>query len=98
MLLTNTDPQLHVQLKLTNGIHHNDHSVVDELPSGETITNSTITNITFSHRTVEKYSTNYGQPITILEMDSGAKLKFSINFGEVDDEDRAAYFDFLITT
>lgn len=62
------------------------------------IINSTITNITFSHRTVEKYSTNYGQPITILEMDSGAKLKFSINFGEVDDEDRAAYFDFLITT
>ena len=45
MLLTNTDPQLHVQLKLTNGIHHNDHSVVDELPSGETITNSTITSV-----------------------------------------------------
>ena len=43
-------------------------------------------------------SVDWSQPITILEMDSGAKLKFSINFGEVDDEDRAAYFDFLITT
>lgn len=43
MFLTNTDRQLHVQLDLANGIHQNDHSVVDRLPHGETTTNNTIT-------------------------------------------------------
>lgn len=43
MMLTNTDRQLHVQLALADGVHQNDHSVVDRLPYGETTTNNTIT-------------------------------------------------------
>lgn len=59
------------------------------------ITGDTIKNFTFDHRSVEIESTCYGQPITIIETDSGHKLRFSINFGEVKDEERAAFYELL---
>lgn len=52
---------------------------------------------TFDHRSVVKGTTHYGQPITTIEMDSGHKVKFSTNFGEVNKEERAAYYELLGT-
>lgn len=54
-----------------------------------------IKSFTYDHRTVVKGTMHYGQPITTIEMDSGRKTKFSTNFGEVEEKDRAAYFEFL---
>lgn len=49
--------------------------------------------ISFGHNEVVEGVTHYGQPVTIIEMDTGAKLTMSINFGEVkEEENRAAYF------
>lgn len=53
---------------------------------------SSIKSITFDHRQIEKGINHYGQPITIIEMDSGHKVRFSINFGEVKEENRAAFY------
>lgn len=54
---------------------------------------STIERFTYHHRTIIKDTMHYTQPITTIEMDSGHKFKFSINFGEVKPEERAAYFE-----
>lgn len=59
------------------------------------IMGNTIRKFTFDHRSVVKGTTHYGQPITTIEMDSGAKVRFSINFGEVSNENRAAYYELL---
>lgn len=61
----------------------------------EGIVGHAIKSFTYAHRTVVKGTTHYGQPITTIEMDSGRKVRFSINFGEVEEKDRAAYFEFL---
>lgn len=53
---------------------------------------NTIKRITFDHNEVVKGMTHYGQPVTIIEMYNGVKARFSINFGEVEDADRAAYY------
>ena len=63
--------------------------VSDQFPG---VVGCTITNITFDHRSIQKGNTHYGQPIVFLEMDSGRKVRFSINFGEVEEKDRAAFF------
>ena len=47
----------------------------------------------FDHRSVVKGTTHYGQPITTIEMESGNSVTFSTNFGDVKDDDRAAYFE-----
>ena len=57
------------------------------------IVGHTIRSFAFDHRSVEKGTTFYTQPITTIEMDSGHKTRFSINFGEVKEEERAAYFE-----
>lgn len=38
---------------------------------------------------------HYGQPIVTIEMDSGCKARFSVNFGEVKKEERSAYYKLL---
>ena len=59
------------------------------------IVGSTIKDFIFDCRIVEKASAVYGQPITTVEMDSGHKIRFSINFGEVKEEERAAFYELL---
>lgn len=56
------------------------------------VVGSTIERFIYSHKSVFN-KTEYGQPITMIEMSSGVKVKFSINFGEVHEEERAAYFE-----
>lgn len=57
------------------------------------IVGETIKQFEFDHRSIVKGTTHYGQPITSIEMESGSCIKFSINFGEVEEDDRAAYFE-----
>ena len=59
------------------------------------IVGNTIKGFTYDHRSVVKGTTHYGQPITTIEMDSGRKVRFSINFGEVKKEERAAFYELL---
>lgn len=59
------------------------------------IVGSTIEQITFEDRSIVRISTGYSQPIITLEMNSGQKIRFSINFGEVDEDDRAAYYELI---
>lgn len=61
------------------------------------IVGNTIKGFTYDHRSVVKGATRYGQPITTIEMDSGCKVRFSINFGEVKEEERTAYYELLDT-
>ncbi len=60
------------------------------------VVGSTIERFTFEHKSIVKGTTHYGQPITTLEMSSGQKVKFSINFGEVEKEDRAAFYELAL--
>ena len=53
----------------------------------------TVKSFAFDHRTVVKGSTHYGQPITKIEMESGESITFSINYGDVKKEDRAAFYE-----
>ena len=57
------------------------------------IVGETIKQFKFGHKSIVKGTTHYGQPITTIEMESGSRVKFSINFGEVEEDDRAAYFE-----
>lgn len=57
------------------------------------IVGETIKQFKFDHRSVVKGTTHYGQPITTIEMESGNSVTFSINFGNVKDDERAAYFE-----
>lgn len=56
---------------------------------------NTIKGFTYDHRTVVKGTTYYVQPITTIEMDSGRKIRFSINFGDVKKEERAAFYELI---
>ena len=69
--------------------------LVDVSEHFEGIVGNTIQRFTFDHKSVVKGTTHYGQPITIIEVDSGHKVRFSINFGEVKEEERAAYYELL---
>ena len=57
------------------------------------IVGSTIKDFSFSSRVIYKESTSYTQPITEIKMESGQCIKFSINFGEVENKNRAAFFE-----
>lgn len=57
------------------------------------IVGSRIEGFEFNTRTLAKGMTHYTQPITRIITDSGHDLCISINFGEVREEDRAAYFE-----
>lgn len=43
---------------------------------------STIQKFTYDRQIIEEGGTCYGQPVTVIEMSSGKKVKCSINFGE----------------
>lgn len=59
------------------------------------IVGNTIKGFTYDHRTVVKGTTHYVQPIATIEMDSERKARFSINFGEVKEEERAAFYELI---
>lgn len=59
------------------------------------IVGHTIKGFTYDHRTIVKESMHYGQPIVTIEMDSGCKARFSVNFGEIKKEERSAYYKLL---
>lgn len=59
------------------------------------IVGNTIKGFSYGHRSVVKETTHYAQPITTIEMDSGRKIRFSTNFGDVKDEEYAAFYDIL---
>ena len=56
------------------------------------VVGSTIEDFTFGRREVVKEHICCGQPIVTLKMDSGVRAVFSMNFGEVEEKDRAAFF------
>ena len=55
---------------------------------GENIIGYTITDVSFSHRSVS----NHGQPTIILSLDNGKLLKFTHNFGECPDKNYQCRF------
>lgn len=59
----------------------------------EGVVGNIIKNFRFSHRCVRKESATYTQPITEIEMENGQCIKFSINFGDVESENRVAFFE-----
>lgn len=59
------------------------------------IVGNTIKGFTYDHRSIVKGITHYGQPITTIEMDTGHKVRFSVNFGEVKEEERAAFYELI---
>lgn len=46
----------------------------------------------FEHNEIRRENTSYGQSIILMEMETGVVARFTTNFGEVDEEDRAAFF------
>lgn len=72
-----------------------DEPLIDVSQYFDGIVGSKIINFEYDHKTIIKGTTSYGQPITTIEMSSGRKVRFSTNFGEVDEEERAAYFELL---
>lgn len=70
-----------------------DVNLVDVSEHFEGIVGSTIERFTYDHKSIVKGTTHYGQPITTIALDSGRKVRFSINFGEVKEDERAAYFE-----
>lgn len=69
-----------------------DRQLIDVSSVFSRIVGSTIEQITFEHNSIRKANTDYGQPLITLHTDNGVKLNFTINFGEVEDADRCAYF------
>lgn len=65
--------------------------LIDVSKNFSSFVGNTIKRITFDHNEIVSGTTHYGQPVAIIEMDNGVKARFSINFGEVEDADRAAY-------
>lgn len=57
------------------------------------IVGETIKQFKFDHKSVVNEATRHGQPITTIEMESGNSVTFSINFGEVNEDERAAFFE-----
>lgn len=72
-----------------------DAALTDVSDSFDGVVGSAIKGFAFDHRDIAKGTAHYGQPITTIEMDSGCKVRFSINFGEVKEEERAAFFELL---
>ena len=51
---------------------------------GQDVIGRSITAISFDHRNVVKETSSYGQATIILELNSGKKVKFTHNFGEME--------------
>ncbi len=72
-----------------------DVDLVDVSDRFDGIVGNSIKAFTYDHQTIVKGTTHYGQPITTIEMDSGHKVRFSTNFGEVKEDERAAFYELL---
>lgn len=72
-----------------------DTDLVDVSEDFNEIIGSTIKRFYYGHKSVEKNGATCGQPITLIEMNNGKKMIFSINFGEVEKVDRAAFFELI---
>ena len=72
-----------------------DKSLVDVSSHFSGMIGSRIKEFVFSHRTIWDGRASYSQPITTINMENGTKVRFSINFGEVEDKDRAAFVDVI---
>ena len=59
---------------------------------GENTVGEKIISISFDHKSIVKGNTRYGQPIIIIELANGKKLKFSHNFGEQPDRPSRSRF------
>lgn len=70
-----------------------DGELVDVSEYFPKVIGSVIEEFHFSKRKVKKEKSVYTQPITRIKMESGQSIKFSINFGDVEDEDRVAFFE-----
>lgn len=73
-----------------------DVELVDVSEYFEGVVGSTIKRFKFDHKSVVEGKMQHGQPITTIEFDYGRKVRFSINFGEVKEEDLAAYFELVL--
>ena len=71
-----------------------DVDLVDVSEYFDGIVGNVIKGFSYDHRSVIKGTIHYGQPITTMEMESGCKVRFSINFGEVKKEECAAFYGF----
>lgn len=56
------------------------------------IAGAAIESFSFSSRVINHNNSSCRQPIVTIKMDNGHQVIFTINFGEVEDKDRAAYF------
>lgn len=72
-----------------------DADLIDVSEHFDGIVGNTIQRFMYDHKLVAKGTMHYDQPIIMMEMDSGHKVRFSINFGEVKEEERAAYYEIL---
>lgn len=72
-----------------------DTKMVDVSEHFAGIVGHTIRGFQYRLKTVNKGITQFCQPITIIETDSGCKVKFSTNFGDVEEDERAAFFELL---
>lgn len=56
------------------------------------IVGSVVKEVRFGHNEINMGTRCYGQPVTTLLMENGKTLTLTINYGEADEKDRAAYF------
>lgn len=54
---------------------------------------SRIQAFSFGNRKIQVQKKNYTQPMTVITMENGTQARFSINFGEVEEKDRAAFVE-----
>lgn len=66
---------------------------LDLAPYFQNCIGHTIVGIDFSYREIRENRTSYGQPIILIQLDNGKTLRFSHNFGEVDRNETAAWFE-----
>lgn len=71
-----------------------DKNLVDVSHFFSPIVGHTLRQVTFGHKSIRKGITVYGQPMTSFHFDNGIKLTFSINFGEVENEEYCSYFTY----
>lgn len=70
-----------------------DTGMVDISAHFEEVIGDKIAKISFGYNEIKEAAVSYTQPITIIEMESGRRIRFSVNFGEVSEENQAAYFE-----
>ena len=85
----------YVDLYVDPHIIENTSEILDLAPHFAQCMGHTISGIDFSHRELQEGATLYDQPSIFLRLDNGKTLCFSINFGEVSETHRAAWFEVI---